>query len=52
MPAKSERQRRFMCADLGRARAGKPTQTGMSIKQLKEFCEHKVASHKKPGRKK
>ena len=42
MPAKSERQRKMMCADLGRAREGKQTRTGMGEKQLKEFCSAKV----------
>jgi hypothetical protein len=37
-PATSERQRRFMCAELGRLRSGKKTQTGMSDKQLGDFC--------------
>jgi hypothetical protein len=38
MPAKSERQRKFMCSELGRKRRGKKTRTGMSEAQLKEFC--------------
>ena len=38
MPAKSEKQRRFMGAELGRKRAGKKTQTGMSEKKLEEFA--------------
>ena len=38
MPAKSEKQRRFMGAELARKRAGKKTQTGMSEKQLEEFA--------------
>lgn len=42
MPAKSEKQRRFMGADLGRAEAGKKTKTGMSANQLKDFA-------RKPG---
>lgn len=37
-PATSERQRHFMCAELGRKRAGKKTQTGMTESQLKDFC--------------
>jgi hypothetical protein len=45
MPAKSERQRKLMGADLARKRAGEKTRTGMSEKQLKEFA-------KKPTRKK
>lgn len=38
MPAVSEKQRRFMGADLARARAGKKTKTGMSEKQLEDFA--------------
>jgi len=50
-PAVSERQRRFMCAELGRKRAGKKTQTGMTDRQLRDFCRKKnpaqrVISHK------
>ena len=33
MPAKSEKQRKFMGAELARKRAGKNTKTGMSEKQ-------------------
>ena len=38
MPAKTEKQRRFMGAELARKRAGKKTRTGMSEKQLKKFA--------------
>jgi hypothetical protein len=38
MPAKNEKQRKLMCADLGRKRRGKKTRTGMSEKQLREYC--------------
>ena len=38
MPPKSEKQRRFMGAELARKREGKKTETGMSEKQLKEFA--------------
>ena len=41
MPAVSEKQRRFMGAELARKRAGKKTRTGMNEQQLREF------SHKK-----
>jgi hypothetical protein len=41
MPAKSEKQRKFMGAELARKRAGKKTQTGMSEKQLEEFASKK-----------
>jgi hypothetical protein len=46
MPAKSEKQRKFMGAELARKRAGKKTQTGMNEKELEEF-----ASKKKKGKK-
>jgi hypothetical protein len=42
MPAKSVSQQRLMGADLARARAGKKTRTGMSIKKLKEFAATKT----------
>ena len=38
MPPKSERQRKFMGAELGRKRAGKATETGMSEAQLRDFA--------------
>jgi hypothetical protein len=38
MPAKSEKQRNFMGAELARKRAGKKTRTGMSEKQLEDFA--------------
>jgi len=41
MPAVSEKQRRFMGAELARLRAGKKTQTGMSEKQLSDFAKKK-----------
>lgn len=37
-PAVSERQRLFMCAELGRLRSGKRTVTKMKESQLKDFC--------------
>lgn len=46
MPAKSEKQRKFMGAELARKRAGKKTQTGMSEKKLEEFAS-KPAGKKK-----
>jgi hypothetical protein len=39
MPSKTEKQRRFMGADLARARAGKKTRTGMSLGQLEDFAK-------------
>ncbi len=41
MPAKTERQRRFMGAELARLRAGKKTRTGMTEKQLRKFAKKK-----------
>lgn len=38
MPATSEKQRRFMGAELGRKRSGKSTQTKMSEEQLRDFA--------------
>ena len=38
MPAVSKRQQRFMGAELGRAKAGKKTRTGMSVGQLEEYA--------------
>jgi hypothetical protein len=37
MAAKSERQRRFMGAELARRKAGKPTKTGMSATKLRHY---------------
>lgn len=50
MPAKSERQRKLMGADLARKRAGQKTQTGMSEAQLEEFARKppKAPKKKKP----
>jgi hypothetical protein len=39
VPSKTEKQRRFMGAELQRAREGKKTQTGMSKKQLEDFAK-------------
>ena len=38
MPAKTEKQRRFMGAELARARAGVKTRTGMSEDKLSEYA--------------
>lgn len=38
MPAKTEKQRRFMGAELARARAGVKTRTGMSEEKLSEYA--------------
>lgn len=52
MPSVSGKQQRFMGAELGRKRAGKKTQTGMSEQQLREFAGSRVskATHEKDGR--
>lgn len=41
MPAKSEKQRRFMGMELAKKRAGKPTKTKMTMKQLRDFARKK-----------
>lgn len=38
MPATSDKQRRYMSAELARKRAGKRTETGMSESQLEDFA--------------
>jgi hypothetical protein len=38
MPAQSEKQRKFMGAELQRKREGKKTQTGMTEKELEDFA--------------
>ena len=41
MPSVSEKQRRFMGAELARERAGKETKTHMSESQLEDFASKK-----------
>jgi len=41
MPSKTERQRKFMGAELARKRAGKKTKTKMTEKQLEDFAHKK-----------
>jgi hypothetical protein len=41
MPAKSEKQRKFMGAELARKSAGKKTKTGMSEKELEKMASKK-----------
>jgi hypothetical protein len=41
MPAKSEKQRKFMGAELARKRSGKKAKTGMSEKQLEDYAKKK-----------
>ena len=43
MPAESERQRRFMGAELGRAEKGERTETGMTKDQLRDFARKPVS---------
>jgi hypothetical protein len=51
MPPVSERQRKFMGAELGRKRAGQKTQTGMSEAQLREYAS-KPSGRRLPAKKK
>lgn len=48
MPSTTNRQQRFMGAELARAKAGKPTKTKMGVKKLREFAKGPVksSSHK------
>lgn len=47
MPPKSEKQRKFMGAELARKRAGKKTKTGMTEQQLKDFASKRVERNTK-----
>jgi hypothetical protein len=38
MPATSDKQRKFMGAELSRLRAGKKTKTGMNERRLSDFA--------------
>ena len=49
MPSKTERQRRYMGADLARKRAGKKTRTGMTENQLEDFAQ-KPTKKKQKGK--
>lgn len=42
MPAETEKQRRFMGAELARKRAGKKTKTKMTEKQLEHFARKRL----------
>ena len=46
MPAKSDKQRRFMGAELSRKRAGKKPRTGMGESQLEDFAEERDLEEK------
>lgn len=41
MPSKTEKQQKFMGAELARKRSGKKTKTGMTEEQLKDFASKK-----------
>jgi hypothetical protein len=46
-PASSDKQKRFMQAELGRKREGEKTRTGMSEKQLRDYAKAPVVKPKK-----
>lgn len=50
MPSVSERQRRFMGAELGRLARGRKTKTGMSETQLREFARSSAAKQRIRGK--
>lgn len=50
MPAETERQRRYMGAELGRAERGERTQTGMTKAQLRDFARKPVRGKRRPRR--
>ncbi len=45
-PPVSEKQRRFMGAELGRLRAGKKTRTGMSAQQLEDYARKPTGGYR------
>ena len=47
MPSSTEKQRKFMGAELARKRAGKKTRTGMTEEQLEEFASKPVSKSTK-----
>lgn len=47
MPAVSERQRRFMGAELARKRRGESTETGMTEEQLRDFARKRKRTRKR-----
>jgi len=49
MPSVSERQRKFMGAELSRLRAGEKTRTGMTEGQLTDFASKKAGHEKTSG---
>lgn len=52
MPSVSERERRFMGAELARKRAGEATETGMSESQLRDFAKKPIKKRHKKHRSK
>lgn len=44
MPATSKAQQALAALDLKRARAGKKTRTGMSVKELKKYAKTKTSN--------
>lgn len=49
MPATSDRQRRFMGAELGRLRSGRRSRTGMSEKKLRDFARKPLKKSQTSG---
>jgi hypothetical protein len=47
MPAKSEKQRKFMGAELQRKREGKKTRTGMSENELEKMASKPTTKKRK-----
>ena len=50
MPSKTERQRRFMGAELARKRRGEKTRTDLPEKELEEYAAKVKGKKKKKGR--
>lgn len=51
MPARSEKQRKFMAADRERARAGQKTRTGMTEPQLDDYVHKPAKGYSKTKKK-
>lgn len=51
MPATSERQRRYMGAELGRAEHGERTETGMTKQQLRDYARKPTRGKRRMRRK-
>lgn len=52
MPSVSQKQQKFMGAELARKRAGKKTETGMSEDQLEDYASTKRKGLPKKAKKK